>query len=345
MSNADILVVSGAELAVLAMDRGRWAEAAERVNSALATIDEHRMDDNALSVLAFAAAARLAVHRGDLKQANARLTQAMRARPSCNSAMPYLGVRSRLQLAKVYSVTGDHATVRHLLREIDDIVLRRPALGALIDAVSELRRIATSSPQAGAAGALPLTAAELRLLPYLQTHFTSREIAERLFVSAQHRQHPDQLDLSEARRLLAQRRRATSDDDWSPRRIAGTHPPDENSKTSSVSHPSANASLGAAATTHGKPDDANNTDQDVDDLRDRGAGAHCSVGLRAVRGHGATDRDQRRKTDERQRLRIKLPASDIGAVRVVLRPAFVVDREAAQPFCVVHSTHRPDTLA
>jgi LuxR family maltose regulon positive regulatory protein len=97
--------------------------------------------------------------------------------------MPYLGVRSRLQLAKVYSVEGDHATVRHLLREIDDIVSRRPALGALVDAVSELRRIATSSPQGGAAGAPPLTAAELRLLPYLQTHFTSGEIAVRLFVS------------------------------------------------------------------------------------------------------------------------------------------------------------------
>ena len=153
------------------------------MNVAVATIDEHRMDDNALSVLAFAAAARLAVHRGDLQQANARLTQAMRARPSSNSAMPYLGVRSRLQLAKVYTVNGDHATARHLLREIDDILLRRPALGALVDAVSELRLIATSAAQGGAAGALPLTPAELRLLPYLQTHFTVREIAERLFVS------------------------------------------------------------------------------------------------------------------------------------------------------------------
>ena len=33
------------------------------------------------------------------------------------------------------------------------------------------------------AGGLPLTPAELRLLPYLQTHLTIREIAERLFVS------------------------------------------------------------------------------------------------------------------------------------------------------------------
>ncbi len=97
--------------------------------------------------------------------------------------MPYLGVRSRVQLAKVHWAIADHAAAHHLLREIDDILQRRPALGALVDTVSELRRIATSRPQAGATGASPLTPAELRLLPYLQTHFTTREIAERLFVS------------------------------------------------------------------------------------------------------------------------------------------------------------------
>ena len=35
----------------------------------------------------------------------------------------------------------------------------------------------------GATGGSPLTRAELRLLPYLQTHLTIREIGERLFVS------------------------------------------------------------------------------------------------------------------------------------------------------------------
>ena len=41
----------------------------------------------------------------------------------------------------------------------------------------------TSSPRVGATGGSPLSAAELRLLPYLQTHLTIREIGERLFVS------------------------------------------------------------------------------------------------------------------------------------------------------------------
>ena len=82
---------------------------------ALAAIDEYRMHDYVTSVLAFAVAARLAVHRGDLKEADRQLTQAMRARPTCTFVLPWLAVRARLQLAKVYWTIGDHATARHLL--------------------------------------------------------------------------------------------------------------------------------------------------------------------------------------------------------------------------------------
>ncbi len=83
---------------------------------------------------------------------------------------------------------GEQATARHLLREIDDILLDRPALGVLVDEVSVFRESITTAGKAGTAGGSPLTPAELRLLPYLQTHLTIREIAERLFVSREHRQ-------------------------------------------------------------------------------------------------------------------------------------------------------------
>jgi LuxR family transcriptional regulator, maltose regulon positive regulatory protein len=181
--NTDVIVLSESELALLAMDRGQWAEAAGLVEVALAAIDEARMHDYATSVLAFAAAARLAVHRGDLMEANRELTRAMRARPSLTFAAPFLAVRLRLQLAKVYWAIAGYSAARHLLREIDDIVFRRPALGALLDEVSEFRRTVTSSAQRGPASGSPLTPAELRLLPYLQTHLTIGEIGERLFVS------------------------------------------------------------------------------------------------------------------------------------------------------------------
>jgi LuxR family maltose regulon positive regulatory protein len=183
LGNTDTVVDSEAELALLAMDHGQWADAAERVERALAIIDQHRLSDYAVSVLAFAVAARLAVHRGDLEEADRQLTRAMRARPSCTFVLPFFAVRARLQLAKAYSTRGDQATARHLLREIDELLLRRQALGALVDQVSECRQMVAENAQVGATGATPLTGAELRLLPYLQTHLTIREIGKRLFVS------------------------------------------------------------------------------------------------------------------------------------------------------------------
>ena len=182
-TSADVLVLSLSELAVLAMDDGRWAEAQEQVERALSAIESRRMYDYATCVLAFACSARLAVHQGDLEGARRQLTRAMRARPSCTVALPFTAVRVRLQLAKVHWSIGHHATARHLLREIDDVLRHRPALGVLVDEVTEFRDNLVTASQAGATGGSPLTPAELRLLPYLQTHLTIGEIAERLFVS------------------------------------------------------------------------------------------------------------------------------------------------------------------
>ncbi|MCD2441880.1 LuxR C-terminal-related transcriptional regulator [Agromyces sp. SYSU K20354] len=181
--NIDVLIVSESELGLLALDQGRWDEAASHVQAALAAIDRHRMHDYATAVLAFAGAARLAMHRGDLADVQRQLTRAMRTRPTCTYAIPYLAVRLRLQLAKVHWALGDHATARHLLREIDDIRLHRPALGTLVDEVADFRGTISSTESSDPGGGPPLTPAELRLLPYLQTHLSIREIGERLFIS------------------------------------------------------------------------------------------------------------------------------------------------------------------
>ena len=181
--NIDVLVISESELAVLAMDGDRWEEAAGHVETAVAAIERSRMHDYATAVLAFTQAARLAVHRGEVAEARHQVTRAMRARPACTYAIPFVAVRVRLQLAKACWALTDQATARHLLREIDDILLHRPELGALVDEVSDFRAIVNSTDHPGPTGGPPLTPAELRVLPYLQTHLSMREIGERLFVS------------------------------------------------------------------------------------------------------------------------------------------------------------------
>jgi LuxR family transcriptional regulator, maltose regulon positive regulatory protein len=181
--NFDTIPSAESQLAWLDMDGGNWAEAARHVEHALATVEEQRMDDYVFSIPAFAAAARLSLHHGDRKEADRQLARAMRSRPAATYLVPYLAVRVRAQLAKVYLAVADEATARQLLREIDDVLVHRPALGALTAEVHELRRVLADSAGSGEVGPLPLTPAELRLLPYLQTHLTADMIAKRLFIS------------------------------------------------------------------------------------------------------------------------------------------------------------------
>jgi LuxR family maltose regulon positive regulatory protein len=179
----DQVIIGETHFALLAMDRGEWQEAASRLEVALATIEENRAQDCVTCLLTFAAAARLSLHRGDLKETRRQLAQAMRACPSATYVLPYVAVRLRLQLAKVCFSIAEMATARRLLRETDDILTRRPALGTLTEEVEEFRRMLGSSA-VGVTSQAPLTPAELRLLPYLQTHLTANGIAERLFVSS-----------------------------------------------------------------------------------------------------------------------------------------------------------------
>ena len=180
--NNDVQVLSDAERAMIAMDQGRWVEAGRLAERSLESIEEYRLADYAVAALAFASAARLALHRGDLATTASEITRGMRARQYCTFAAPALAVRVRLSLAKTSSAMGDSAAAHHLMREIDEIMRHRPALGTLVGDVTAFRTTLDSGPN-GAVGAPPLTPAELRLLPFLQTHLTIPEIGARLFVS------------------------------------------------------------------------------------------------------------------------------------------------------------------
>jgi LuxR family transcriptional regulator, maltose regulon positive regulatory protein len=176
------IALAEAEQALAAMDTGKWDEAAGHLDRALTTIAEKRIQEYLVSTLAYVGAARLELHRGDLEQTHRQLARAMRARPLATYVIPWAAVPQRLQLAKIYLALADLTAARHLLREIDDILVLRPALGALVKEVEAFRRV-LASDAGGVPEATPLTPAELRLLPYLQTHLTLGAIADRLCVS------------------------------------------------------------------------------------------------------------------------------------------------------------------
>lgn len=179
--NADSILLSEAELAILALEDGAWADAERHAGLAVRAVDDNHMEGYPTTALALAVSARLAQHRGDLVMADANLARAMRARVHCTHVLPYLAMRTRLQLAKLFAARGDRAAARHMLYEIDALRRRRPHVGVLADEVEGFR--SKLSEASNGTATLPLTPAELRLLPYLQTHLTIGEIGQRLFVT------------------------------------------------------------------------------------------------------------------------------------------------------------------
>jgi LuxR family maltose regulon positive regulatory protein len=70
-----------------------------------------------------------------------------------------------------------------LMREVDELLRRRPGLGTLTGEAHVLRARLSEERGPSASGASSLTAAELRLLPLLSTHLSFPEIAGELFLS------------------------------------------------------------------------------------------------------------------------------------------------------------------
>ncbi len=180
-ARAPVTIALG-ERGAIAIERAAWVQAKELADQALRFIRRSRMEEYPTSALAYSVAARVALHRGDRSGAQELLTRAQRLRPRLTYALPHFAIQTRLQLARAYLTLADAAGAATMLREIESILRRRPDLGTLLVQVDELRA-SLNTMHAQAPGASTLTEAELRLLPYLATHLSFREVGERLYLS------------------------------------------------------------------------------------------------------------------------------------------------------------------
>ena len=176
------MAVALSERAAIAIGGGAWVRAEEFAGRALRVIRGSRMDRHPTSAFAYAVAARIALHRDDAPSAHALLALTQTLRLRVTYALPYLAVQTRLELARAYLASADAGGARTVLREIEAVLRRQPDLGVLPPQVEELRwRLKTM--RADAPGTSSMTAAELRMLPYLATHLSFPEIGQRLYLS------------------------------------------------------------------------------------------------------------------------------------------------------------------
>ena len=179
----DDLAIALCERSLVAMARSQWDRAEALADQARTVLRRAGIQESYMTPLICALRARAAVHRGDVPAARRELVSAQHLRPLLTYALPHFAVQARLELARVHLALADPAGARTLMREVDDLLKRRPGLGTLVGEAGALRAQLARERGSSVPGASALTAAELRLLPLLSTHLSFPEIAEQMFLS------------------------------------------------------------------------------------------------------------------------------------------------------------------
>jgi LuxR family transcriptional regulator, maltose regulon positive regulatory protein len=179
----DVAANAACQRSLLAMARGEWSQAEAFAGQARTALRQAWLEESYLTPLVCALEARTALHRGDFPGARRNLVSAQRLRPLLTYALPHLAVQSRIELARAHLALADPQGARTIIREIDEVLRRRPGLGTLADDAVALRDQLSTEHGPNTPGPSALTAAELRLLPMLSTHLSFPEIGGEMFLS------------------------------------------------------------------------------------------------------------------------------------------------------------------
>jgi LuxR family maltose regulon positive regulatory protein len=169
-----------AQLALGAAEREDWESAAALAARAMGQVEHYALHNYPTSALVFAVSAAVRARRGRVDEAQADARDATRLLGLLTDFMPWYEVETRIALAQAALRLSDAAEARDLLAEAARRARRTPDAVVLHEWIASTeRRLDTAS-----AGGGVLTTAELRILGYLPTHLSFREIAGRLYVSA-----------------------------------------------------------------------------------------------------------------------------------------------------------------
>ena len=179
----EVLAAALAERSLLAMARGQWSQAQALAGQAGTVLRQAGIEASYVTPLVCAAQARSALHQGDIPAARHQLVSAQRLRSLQTYAIPHVSLQARIELARAHLALADPAGAATLMREIDELLKRRPALGTLTGDAAALRAQLSKERGPRTPAASALTAAELRVLPMLATHLSFPEIGAEMFLS------------------------------------------------------------------------------------------------------------------------------------------------------------------
>jgi LuxR family maltose regulon positive regulatory protein len=172
-----------AQLAILALEEDDWVAAEDSCARASALIERRGLGDCPISALPMAVAALVCAHAGRGDEAKELLGDAMRLLERLGDFVPWYDLQSRVMLARTAVRLTDIPRARALLAEASRAGRRMPDAPAFERWLDEAWAELDSRAAAALDGSSSLTLAELRILRFLPTHLSFREIGERLHVS------------------------------------------------------------------------------------------------------------------------------------------------------------------
>jgi LuxR family maltose regulon positive regulatory protein len=169
-----------AQLSLMAMDEGDLTEATRLSRESIARSEIHALADQPTQALVPAVAALTEAQNGEAATASNHVTHAQALLERLIEMSPWYQGETRIVIARALAKLDDVAGARAQLADAARDLRQTPDAPRLREWLQQAWKEADS---ATISGRWPLSPAELRLLHFLPTHLSFREIAEELFVS------------------------------------------------------------------------------------------------------------------------------------------------------------------
>ena len=181
LQTPQIQAVALAELAFAAADKGEWEKAAALAAQARVVVEQHGLERYATMAPVYAASALTCARRRQSAEARRDAAVAVRLAAALEGGAEWMRLEALIAVGSTYVTMGDAGLARKYSNEVRESIRNWPEAVTMRRRFEELWSLAYSDdliilPE-------PLTAAEVRVLQFLPTHLTYREIAERLHVS------------------------------------------------------------------------------------------------------------------------------------------------------------------
>ncbi len=172
-----------AQLVMMAIERDDWDAAGELADRAAGIVGESALAAYPISSIAFAASAATRAHQGRADEAKRDLRHGADLLAALGDFIPWYGAEARIMLARAALGLADTVRARTLLAEASRLGRRTPDAVIFQRCFEQAWAQIDTLAETALSGPSSLTIAELRILRFLPSHRSFREIAERLDVS------------------------------------------------------------------------------------------------------------------------------------------------------------------